>query len=67
MMILMAGSTGLIDSSAAHACAADGVPVVVTSRKRNDLAGDKLAAESDLIRRIMLSKYQIRVLGMMLH
>jgi nucleoside-diphosphate-sugar epimerase len=47
--ILITGGTGFLGANTARAFAANGIPVVVTSRKRHDPVGEELAAESDLI------------------
>ena len=48
--ILIIGGTGFVGLNAARAFAAEGIPVVLTSRKRHDAVGEALAAENDLVR-----------------
>ncbi|MEM9257781.1 MAG: NAD(P)-dependent oxidoreductase [Pseudomonadota bacterium] len=47
--ILIIGGTGFVGLNAARTFAAEGVKVVVTSRRRHDAAGEALAAENPLI------------------
>ncbi|MEM6576365.1 MAG: NAD(P)-dependent oxidoreductase [Pseudomonadota bacterium] len=49
MKILIAGGTGFVGLNAARAFADRGIPVVITSRKRHDEAGETLAGMNELI------------------
>ncbi|WP_166424638.1 NAD(P)-dependent oxidoreductase [Paraglaciecola sp. 20A4] len=48
--IFIAGGTGMLGASTARAFADKGIQVIVSSRKDNDVVGDKLESESDLIK-----------------
>ncbi|MEM1112763.1 MAG: NAD(P)-dependent oxidoreductase [Pseudomonadota bacterium] len=47
--VVIAGGTGFVGLNAARAFAAQGISVVVTSRKRHDPAGESLAQANELI------------------